>query len=308
MWQVLKFCTTRWFQAWLGLSEGWFRWGNSNILSFPFLFFILHFWIFIRTFSIPVNFKCLLSYFNIKKVCHEFQLDPTLHFATYWRIYVFLDLDLSSGGLSCRQMKSTYSTPLSQYLFCSCHKMFRLRHFEVGYIFRLYPISHSWNTLLLFQSLLVWFTAPLAIFWNEISWNWGHGPPKGSYSDTLYYSIRLFLNFSFSDATIVSTFWQSCPFEIKSILTICLSLPHYPVGQGEQTSFLSLSSPLFVFSTVSHFRISYIFLNTFSSSGSRSGWIVYEDISGVVWPSLALFVRELLTIPYFRYKQAQTTW
>ena len=80
-------------------------------------------------------------------------------------------------------------------------------------------------------------------------------------------------------------------FEIKSILTICLSLPHYPVGQGEQTSFLSLSSPLFVFfSTVFHF--SYIFLNTFSSSRSRTGWIVYEDISGVVWPTLALFVRE----------------
>ena len=106
----------------------------------------------------------------------------------------------------------------------------------------------------------------------------------------MYYSLHLFLRFSFSDATIVSTFWQSCPFEIKSILTICLSLPHYPVGQGEQTSFLSLSSPLFVFSTVSHF--SYIFLNTFSSSGSRSKWIVYEDISGVVWPTLALFVRE----------------
>ena len=49
---------------------------------------------------------------------------------------------------------------------------------------------------------------------------------------------------------------------------------------------------LFFFSTVSHFRISYIFLNTFSSSGSRSGWIVYEDISGVVWPTLALFVWE----------------
>ena len=145
-------------------------------------------------------------------------------------------------------------SPNEEYLFYSLFhstyftlaiKMFRLRHFEVGYIFRLYPISHSWNTLLLFQSLLVWFTAPLAIFWNEISWNWRHGPPKGSYSDTVYYSIRLFLRFSFSDATIVSTFWQSCPFEIKSILTICLSLPHYPVGQGEQTSFLSLSSPLF---------------------------------------------------------------
>ena len=155
-------------------------------------------------------------------------------------------------------MKSTYSTPLSQYLFCSCHKMFRLRHFEVDYIFRLYPISHSWNTLLLFQSLLVWFTAPLAIFWNGISWNLRHGPPKGSYSDAVYYSIRLFLRFSFSDATIVSTFWQSCPFEIKSILTICLSLPHYPVGQGEQTSFLSLSSPLFVFLNSFPFQLHFL--------------------------------------------------
>ena len=194
-------------------------------------------------------------------------------------------------------------SPNEEYLFYSCHKNVSTasflpsplyESFELGYIFRLYPISHSWNTLLLFQSLLVWFTAPLAIFWNEISWIWRHGPPKGSYFDTMYYSIRLFLKFYFSGATIVSTFWQSCPFEIKSILTICLSLPHYPVGQGEQTSFLSLSSPLFVFffSTVSHFRISHIFLNTFSSSGSRSGWIVYEDISGVVWPTLALFVWE----------------
>ena len=54
------------------------------------------------------------------------------------------------------------------------------------------------------------------------------------------------------------------------------------------------------FSTVSHF--SYIFLNTFSSSGSRSGWIVYEDISGVVWPTLALFVRE----NFWRYRTSGT--
>ena len=111
MWQVLKFCTTRWFQAWLGLSEGWFRWGNSNILSSPFLFCILHFRMFIRTFSIPVNIQCLLSYFNIKKVCHEFQLDPTLHFATYWRIYLFLDWNLSSWGL--------IMSPNEEYFFYS---------------------------------------------------------------------------------------------------------------------------------------------------------------------------------------------
>ena len=64
-------------------------------------------------------------------------------------------------------------------------------------------------------------------------------------------------------------------------------------GRPRQTDVFSvfiISSFCFFFSTVSHF--SYIFLNTFSSSGSRSGWIVYEDISGVVWPTLALFVRE----------------
>ena len=54
------------------------------------------------------------------------------------------------------------------------------------------------------------------------------------------------------------------------------------------------------FSTVSHF--SYIFLNTFSSSGSRTIWIVYEDISGVVWPTLALFVRE----NFWRYRTSST--
>ena len=66
-------------------------------------------------------------------------------------------------------------------------------------------------------------------------------------------------------------------------------------GRPRRTDVFSvfiISSFCFFFSTVSHFRISHIFLNTFSSSGSRSGWIVYEDISGVVWPTLALFVWE----------------
>ena len=111
MWQVLKFCTTRWFQAWLGLSEGWFRWGNSNILSSSFLSCILHFLMFIRTFSIPVNFVMFALLFQYKKVCHEFQLDPTLHFATYWRIYLFLDLNLSSWRL--------IMSPNEEYLFYS---------------------------------------------------------------------------------------------------------------------------------------------------------------------------------------------
>ena len=114
--------------------------------------------------------------FQYKKVCHEFQLDPTLHFATYWRIYVLLDLNLSSWRLimSPNEEYLCYSVFNSAY-FTLAIKMFRLRHFFINIsklvIFRLYPISHSWNTLLLFQSLLVWFTAPLAIFWNEISWN-----------------------------------------------------------------------------------------------------------------------------------------
>ena len=47
--------------------------------------------------------------FQYKKVCHEFQLDPTLHFATYWRNYVFLDLNLSYWRL--------IMSPNEEYIF-----------------------------------------------------------------------------------------------------------------------------------------------------------------------------------------------
>ena len=121
---------------------------KHSLISFSFLHFA--FWMFIRTFLIPVNFVMFALLFQYKKVCHEFQLDPTLHFATYWRIYLFLDLNLSSVTTSWRLIMSpneeylfyslftvlislpfhnTYFTPYSQYLFYSCHKMFRLRHF-----------------------------------------------------------------------------------------------------------------------------------------------------------------------------------
>ena len=192
-------------------------------------------------------------------------------------------------------MKSTYFIPLSQYLFCSCHRMFRLCHFEVGYIFRLYPISHSWNTLLLFQSLLVWFTAPLAIFWNEISWNLRHGPPKGSLCTILFayswdFLFPMPLSYPLSDNLVLLKSNQSSQF-------VC----HFPtIRSAKANRRLFCLYHLLFFSTVSHF--SYIFLNTFSSRGSRTIWIVYENISGVVWPTLALFVRE----NFWRYRTSGT--
>ena len=122
---------------------------------------------------------------------------------------------------------------------------------------------------------------------------------------TMYYSIRLFLRFSFSDATIVSTFWQSCPFEIKSILTICLSLPHYPVGQGEQTSFLSLSSPLFFNSFPFQLHFLKHILKPWITHNMNCLW---EHFWCCLAHSCTFCTGKLLTIPYFRYKQAQTTW
>ena len=98
-------------------------------------------------------------------------------------------------------------------------------------------------------------------------------------------------------------------FEIKSILTICLSLPHYPVGQGEQTSFLSLSSPLFVFFNSFLFQDKLHFLKHILKQ-----WITQwlNCLWGHFWCCLAhsctFCTRKLLTVLSFRYKQAQTTW
>ena len=54
---------------------------KHSLIPFSFLHFA--FWMFIRTFSIPVNFVMFALLFQYKKVCLEFQLDPTLQFATY---------------------------------------------------------------------------------------------------------------------------------------------------------------------------------------------------------------------------------